>query len=125
MSEGAARRILTIDEMLAAKLECDFVECPEWGGDVWIQELTAENRMTMVKSLSDGHGKVDWTKLDLFAPFLLVHGVLDAKGNLYLSNKQAAALQKQSSKVVDRIAKAIAALSGLSRDAQVESVKNS
>ena len=118
------RKILTLDDMLAAKLQTEEVDCPEWGGVVPIQELTAENRMTMVKKLSDGRGKVDWDKLDQFAPFLLVHGILNADGHLYLSNKDAEKLQSKSSKVVDRIAKAIAALSGLSKDVQTEKVKN-
>lgn len=123
--EENTNKILTLADMLATELECDEVDCPEWGGVVYIQELTATDRTTMTKRLSNGRGGVDWNKIDGFAPFLLVHGVLNPDGNLYLSNDDAKALCRRSSKIVDRIAKAIARLSGLTKEAQVEKVKNS
>ncbi len=119
-------KVLTLTDMLASELQRDEVDCPEWGGIVYVQELTAANRTAMTKKLTDGRGGMDWNKIDQFAPFLLVHGVLNPDGHLYLSNDDAKKLcQASSSKVVDRIAKAIAALSGLTKEAQTEKVKNS
>lgn len=124
MTEEKTGKVLMFADMMATELERDEVECPEWGGVVPIRELAASDRTAMTKRLSDGRGKIDWDKIEEFAPFLLVHGVTDADGNLYLTNKNAKALQTRSSKVVDRIAKAIAALSGLSKEAQKDAVKN-
>ena len=117
-------KILTLADMLATSLERGEVDCPEWGGVVPIRELSAEHRTIMTKKLSDNKGKVDWSKIDQFAPFMLVHGIVNADGNLYLSNSDAVKLQQKSAKVVDRIARAIAKLSGLNREAQVAAVKN-
>lgn len=119
-------KVLTLADMLASELQRGEVDCPEWGGAVHIQELTAANRVAMTKKLTNGKGGMDWNKIDQFAPFLLVHGVLNPDGHLYLSNKDAEKLcQTSSSKIVDRIAKAIARLSGLTKEAQTEKVKNS
>lgn len=122
-TETTDNKVLTLADMLATKLEREEVDCPEWGGVVPIRELTAEDRSTMTKKLSV-KGKMDWDKVDQFAPFLLVHGVTDADGDIYLSNKDAEALCRKSSKIVDRIAKAIAKLSGLTSEAATEKVKN-
>lgn len=122
--DGKEARLLTFDDMMSTALERDEVDCPEWGGFVPIRELSAANRVTMTKRLSNGRGGIDWSKLDQFSPFLLVHGVTDEEGNLCLSNKQAEALHTKSSKVVTRIAQAIARLSGFSKQAQEDTLKN-
>ena len=116
-------RVLSIVDMLESKLETSEVMVPEWGGKILIRELTAKERMTMTKKMTS-NGKVDFAKLDIFAPFLLVHGIVDADGQNIVSNKDAEALTRKSSKIVDRIAKAVAALSGMSNEAAGEKLGN-
>lgn len=44
-TQKAEERILGKDDILKAQdLQCELTHCPEWGGSVWVQELTASGR---------------------------------------------------------------------------------
>jgi len=125
-------KILSIKDMLETTLQTSLVPVPEWADEsdnpdecfVKIRELSANDRIEMAERMTDENLKMDPGKVGEFAPFLLSRCLIDGEGECVCTEEQAAALQRKSAIVVNRIARAISALSGLNREAQEQAVKN-
>jgi hypothetical protein len=98
------------------------VNVPEWGGVVTVQEMTAAQRDEFDEFVlaTREEGKMK----GLRAVVVSICAV-DEEGKRLFTNLDVPDLQKQSSKVIGRIADAAMKLSGLSEDDVEEIAKNS
>ena len=101
--------------ILSAGLKTELVEVPEWGGEVFIRELTGEHRNRIEDMTS--------AKQDPRASHFIVWSVVGDDGEPLFDMKDVPEIEKLSSKAVGDLVKKIAVLSGL-EVTQDEAVKN-
>ena len=106
--------------LTATDLKREKVPCPEWGGDVIIQELGAIDRDRLWPALLDAEGKNDPVNI---AGKVLVRCIVNEDGERLFSDDEADALGKKSTIVVNRLFKIAERLNTLAM--QDEAVKNS
>jgi hypothetical protein len=99
--------MLTKEAILAAlDLATEKVDCPEWGGHIFVRTMTAGDRTAWELSQQ---GK---TRNDIRAS-LAALVVCDEKGNLLFTPQDVGALNLKSGKVIDRIFTTAAKLNGI------------
>lgn len=95
--------VLDKDSILNANdLKREIIPCPEWGGDVIIQELGAIDRDRLWPCLLDADGKNDPVNV---SGKVLVRCIVNESGERLFSDEDAVALGKRSPKVLDRLFK--------------------
>lgn len=109
---------LTLEQILAANDSgVKKVACPEWGGDVFIRSLTADDR-----------DKIEDAKREGVCIRALMVGLslCDENGKpLKPTTAQIRGLGLKSAKVMERVADAVLELNGLTAAAEEETEKNS
>jgi hypothetical protein len=99
-----------IDILKSKILKKELIEVPEWGGSVWVQEMTAEQRDRFDNwVVKRNEGEASGMRLRV-----LIATVVDVP---YLKN--------HSSRATTRLSEAGMRLSGMSEEAKVEEIKNS
>lgn len=84
----------------ANDLKRETVACPEWGGDVIIQEIGAIDRDRLWPVLVDETGKNDPINV---AGKVLVRCIVDEAGERLFTNEDAEELGKRSPTVINRL----------------------
>ncbi len=108
-------------------LKREKVNVKEWGGDIWIRELTGKEYIAFSELFDDsaiaktkGKGKVNGATraLPLLDVALVVcWGVCDSKGERLLKDSDAAALTEKNFTVVNDLFMRVLKLSGLTAEA--------
>lgn len=115
--------LLTAAEILAAEdVRLEQVPVPEWGGDVYIRNLTGRALDAYQFSLADEKGELDFT--DRRAK-LLARCLCDDKGKRLFSEAQIEALSGKSGDVLDRLFVIAERHNKLDRDSREALGKNS
>ena len=99
------------------------VQCPEWGGEVWVRTLNGDELVELQDSFA---GRKDPDKKDVFAR-TIVATACDESGKSLFDNTPAtiAALRKKSAKVLLRLFNASRELNGIEEEQSVpELAKN-
>lgn len=120
----------------AVDIRFDEVACPEWGGNVRVRGVTAQEMNDYRESLVGTRVEpaADASKADRIVTFadyrnakarLVVKGVVDAEGKRVFSDEDAADLGKKNPAVVDRLYVRIQELSGGGVKADEVALKNS
>ena len=89
-------------------LATDTVDVEKWGGEVSIQELSAE-AIDEMRKLGAGQ------ELQAAAT-IIIHGVIDDEGKRVFTNKDKKELLKMSVKDLNKLSEAILGVSGLNAD---------
>lgn len=114
--------MLTADAILAADdLIFEVVSVPEWGGDVRVRGLTAEERDHYDREIIkiDKQGNTSLGRLENLRALLVVRCLVNDQGERLFRDSQAREIGRKSSAVVGRIYAVAAKLSGM-RDEVVE-----
>lgn len=101
------------------KKEKIFVK--EWGGEIFVSEMTAESRDEWEQNIVKRDNK---DKLVNARAKLIVVTVVDEDGNRLFNDEDVEKIGKLSSKVIDKIAVISQKLNGLSAEELEESKKN-
>ncbi len=102
-------------------LKRELVDVPEWGGSVWVQEMSAGNRDRFDKWITSQASS------DMYGMRLRVciHTVCDEKGKLMFSDLDIPDLAAKSGRAIKRLSDVGLRLSTLGEDDHEELVKNS
>jgi len=114
----------------AVDIKTEVVSCPEWGGDVMVRGLTAQERDKLEQSLyttkKHGNGfEVVPTKSDTIRVKLVVLTCVNENGDLIFTVADIDSLNKKSAAPIDRIFAVAQRLSGLTEKDVEELEKNS
>ena len=118
---------LSFSDIKSVKLKREKVEVPEWGGFVFVQELTGSGRAKFVdkvekvmksKRLSEAAAMID------LLPDLLQLTLVDESGNEIVTAKDTKDLKSASSAVLDRLGAIAINISGLGHAEVVKEAKN-
>lgn len=107
----------------ATDYKLERVECPEWGGHVFVRSISGFERDLFEQSFVDSKGKRKEVVENIRAG-LAARTVCDAEGKRLFSDKDIAALGKKSAAALDRIFEVSQRLSGLSKADIEELAKN-
>jgi len=120
------------DIFRAPALKRESIPVPEWGGDVLVQEMDAEqrdlfDRWIVQRDMKDDDGKYQYPELRVFGLRLRVFiaTVIDEDGKLLFSDLDLPDLAKKSGKAVALVTNAGMRLSGMSDESKAEITKNS
>ena len=121
---------LTRDAILQADdLPCKPVPVPEWGGEVWVRGMTAQEKDEYESSILELKGTGTKTKISAnlinARAKLVVKCALDEQGERLFKDEDAEALGKKSGKAVSLVSEEIQKLSGMGRDKEAELGKDS
>ena len=106
---------LTRDTILeCTDLRIEEVQVPEWGGSVFVRELTGNERDQYEASLLTLRGTSASLHLQNARAKLVVMSAVDEEGKRLFSMADVAALGKKSAAALDRLATVASKLSGLS-----------
>ncbi len=109
------KSILTRDDILSSQdLKRELVEMPEWGGDVWIQEMTGVQRDQLEKEFTaysnTGDGLIN------IRARIAVMTCTDEAGVPLFTAEHSAKLGLKSAAALDRIFEVARRLSGMRRE---------
>ncbi|MCZ2155742.1 MAG: hypothetical protein LC114_17895 [Bryobacterales bacterium] len=122
---------LTREQILNVNdIERKEIEIPEWGGTVWIRQLTRGEQDAYLKRQMGG-AKVKAGKKDIAGEFdaasiyghdtwLCSRGICDEEGKPLFNEKDVDALAKKNGTAIGRIAQEIVQFSGMAEDLPVE-----
>lgn len=109
----------------ADDIERTEVSCPEWGGDVLVRGLYAQEYINMGFDMRDVEsGKLNPDELRKMTLKVLVRGTIGEDGERLFTDKDAQALAKKSFAPVSRVSTKILELSGISAGGEEEEGKN-
>ena len=105
--------VLGRDDILGSDdLRRELVECPEWHGDVWVQELNGLQRGEFAtRFMPNKDEPPDMSRVDVV---LGAMSMVDDSGNVLFSDTDVEALGKKSGAALARVTKVAMWLSGLS-----------
>ena len=109
-----------LDVLRAKKLKRELVPVPEWGGSIWVQEMTAEER-DRFDSWVIGRKTGDQTGMRLR---VVLHTAINADGSMMFSELDLDDLGGKSGCAVTTLSNAGLKLSGMSEEAKSEEIKN-
>lgn len=120
---------LTRDELLKKKAakRIEEVQVPEWGGSVFVRELSAAERDAFETSMVqlDRKGKVQGHNLANVRARLAVFALCDEHGERMFGDGDAEALGELSASALQRVFEVAQRLSGISNEDVEELEKNS
>ena len=118
--------LLTADDILGADdLPKEVVDCPEWGGFIYIRTFQAVERDAWEQSMMSSSGKGVKTDLENARANLVARVACKEDGSAIFTKDQMVALGGKSAKALGRCFDVAARLNGLSSDDMEEIVKNS
>lgn len=105
----------------------ELVSVPEWGGDVWVGEMSAADASWYQTSLLSigGDGKVKEVSIEGADVRLAAVTIQNEDGTLMFGRKGVDALGKKSSKALDRICQVALRLNGLDAGSEDREAGNS
>jgi len=107
---------LTRDDILGADdIERETVEVPEWGGEVLVRGLTAQQYIGMGFDLRDEEG-LNTEKAQEMMPKIVSLGVIDENGDCLFTVGDIKTLGRKSFGPIERISTTILRLSGLTTE---------
>ncbi|GIV86631.1 MAG: hypothetical protein KatS3mg054_0660 [Chloroflexus sp.] len=115
--------LLNREQILAANdINHEVVEVPEWGGAVRVRGLTALERDRLMATFFDleGGGRIKAEKTAEYRVALAALGIVDEDGKRMFGDDDIAALGAKSPQAIERIADAVARLSGLTDVEELE-----
>lgn len=113
---------LTKEQILGADdVAREAVEVPEWGGKVFVSEMTAASRMEWELDVFDGEGK---PLTDNWQVKLVARCVVDKNGNRLFSADDIEALGRKSKDAIRRLYDKANALNGFGEGAAQDVEKN-
>jgi hypothetical protein len=116
------QKVLGKFDILKSKtLKKELVEVPEWGGSVWVQEMTAEQRDKFdnwVVKRKDGEASGMRLRV-------LIATVVDEHGKSMFTDLDIPDLKNHSSRATTRLSEVGLRLSGMTEEAKAEEIKNS
>lgn len=121
-------KVLSATDILnTVEPELHRVNVPEWGGDVFIKEMSGKERGQfegfVQNKIGDGKGEVDVAEIRVT---LLSFSLVDDKGErLFKDTEKLAALNKKSGKVLARLGELAQDVNGMSKGSTAEMRKNS
>lgn len=105
-------KALTRDQILAADdRKREKVHVPEWGGDVYVTQISAAVAFKMMEEVA---GKP--TAREEIVPRMIVACCVDEQGNRLFTNADVKALGEKSSAAMLRVFQAAQTLNGLTRE---------
>ena len=107
----------------AVDYRIERVDCPEWGGHVFVRSMAGFERDLFEQSFVDSKGNRKEVVENIRAG-LAARTVCDADGKRLFSDKDIAALGKKSAAALDRIFEVSQRLSGLSKSEIKKKKKN-
>jgi len=113
--------------MAAVDIKTQIVPVPEWGGDVYVKNLSGSEREEYESSLyvmDNGKPVVSVRSMASAKLRLCALSLCDDKGGRIFDIKEVAELGKKSSTAIDRVYDAILEVSGLSKEIVAELEKN-
>ncbi len=114
---GVAQQInkaLGRDAILGANdLTTERVDVPEWGGFVYVRQLTAGERDHIEGSLLDKNGNADPAKLKDYRARMAAMAIVDEAGARMFGDRDLRALSHKSAIAMDRILDVVRRLSGM------------
>lgn len=114
--------VLNRDAILESNdLISEEVQVPEWGGSVFVREMSGADRDAWEASLINDKGK---TNLENIRARMVSFCVVDEHGNRLFSDKDVDLLGKKSGKALDRITSVAQRLNKLT-DKELQEVKKS
>lgn len=123
--EAGESKCLNIKEIWAADdLRVEKVEVPEWGGHLFIQSLTGEERDRFEATIFEKKGEDTKTNFENLRAKLIVLTAVDTEGNKIFRSENAPRLGTKNSAVLDRLFAVAQKLSGLRKEDVDELVKN-
>ena len=113
--------MLSKDQILKAEdLRKQKVAIPEWGGDLFVREMTAKERDDYRRDLDSGKDKLTGA-----SALLAVRVIVNDKNERLFEDKDAPELAKKSASALDKVLEAALSLSGLNAQDIEELEKNS
>lgn len=101
------KAILTKAAILAADdLKKEPLSVPEWGGDVLISEISAEQRDECGKAYIDLKDRPQLEQITAFRNRMLVYAIVGEDGKPLFTLEEIGALLSKNGDVIDRLAKA-------------------
>ena len=117
--------MLTRDQILGADdLTREKVDVPEWGGFVYVRELTASEKDALDAENYVLKGRDVQVNRRDFKARLLVRSICDDKGKTLFTLKDIQALGAKSLKAMERVAAVALKLSAMSEESQEELAGN-
>lgn len=108
-----------IDILKVKELKRELVNIPEWGGDVWVQEMTGVQRdrfdTWVVEKKETGGMRLR----------IVIATVVDEEGKPMFSDIDIPDLASKSGKAIERLSDVGMRLSGMTEEAKKEEIKNS
>jgi len=118
------KKVLTKDSILSSKdLKRECVEVPEWGGSVWVQELTGSQRDSVEKDFAAA--QQNGAALVNIRARIATMTCVDDAGNLLFTPADSGKLGGKSAAALDRIFDTARRLSGMGLPAVEEEMGNS
>lgn len=109
--------LLTRDAILAASdLKREEVQVPEWGGSVFVRELTADERDELELSCYKERKKTGRPVCNHYRATVVSLSVVDDQGNRIFAPADVPALAKKSASVIDRLVTAAGKLSAITKE---------
>jgi hypothetical protein len=108
-----------LDILKVKELKRELVNVPEWGGDVWVQEMTGVQRdrfdTWVVEKKETGGMRLR----------IVIATVVDEEGKPMFSDIDIPDLASKSGKAIERLSDVGMRLSGMTEEAKKEEIKNS
>ena len=111
-------KFLSRDDILNAAIKTAEVDVPEWGGRVKVRELSAHEVTTLGIGMVTDDGKVDRSQVPDMMTQAVVLGAIDEDGKRLFTEQDVELLKGKSFDPIQRIAKAVLDMSGVSRSGQ-------
>ncbi len=109
------------DVMRHTELKKELVKIPEWGGSLWVQEMTSIQRDYFEAwTMEQPKGSVKGTRIAV-----ILNTVVDEKGKPFFTDLDIPDLEVKPADIIDRIAAVGLRLSGMTEAAQENERKNS
>jgi len=110
---------LTREQILAARLKMEEVEVPEWGGKVWVREMTAAERFAHGEPLP-GEDKMTEDEITCTKTVrICAYCIVDKDGKHIFTNADVEALSEKGFTAINKVAKTAYRLSGIGGFADV------
>lgn len=113
------------DILGTSDLPRERVDCPEWGGCVWIRTMTSAERDSWEAARLERKGRRMAPSLDNLRASLVVYCCVDEEGKRIFADDDAEALGGKSAKVLDRLFAVAQRINGVGDEDLESLVKNS
>lgn len=111
-SKNGTKKVLTKEDIFSVPLQIQEVDVPEWGGIVYVKEMTALQIEQNAQAVIKNNGDTDYNKAVKLPVIHCIRQVVDADGNRLFSEADTKKLSGKQGGAIRRVAKAVQELSG-------------